>query len=1037
MTGHTEAAFEHAIEHGLITHDRYVKGDPAKFDPVSALIPDEVIGFIKSTQQSRWQQLEDLLKDRTAATIIDSLTKELASKGTLGVLRHGFKCYGKELRLAFFQPNSRMNPESAARYSANRLTITRQVSFISTVLRRPDGTPRKCIIDVVLSVNGLPVVTAELKNPLTGQRAEDGCRQYMNDRDGRDSLFRFKERTLVHFAVDPDEAWMTTELKGAETVFLPFNRGNNFGAGNPPVQGNWKTHYLWDEVLRADSLLDILQRFMHLEVTERTINTPTGKRTVRRELMIFPRYHQLDVVRKLVSHARTHGPGRNYLIQHSAGSGKSNSIAWLAHRLASLHDTADVKVFDSVIVITDRLVLDQQLQNTVYQFEHKTGVVEKIDENTQQLAKALAGGTPIVISTIQKFPFISQAIRTLEKNGESVNLNTAGKCFAVIVDEAHSSQSGETSAALKGILNKDGIADAIAAQLGEEEDGELTDEVKAAIKKEMMSRARQPNLSFFAFTATPKFKTRAVFDEPGPSGASPFHLYSMQQAIEEGYILDVLKNYTTYTRFFGLVKQIEDDPEVPKKAAAKALGQFLELHPVNIEQVVQVIIEHFRLKVMHELGGRAKAMVVTASRLSAVKYKQAFDRYIKDKGYTGIRALVAFSGTVQDPEQPDSAFTEVGMNNGLPERELPERFAGEDYRVLIVAEKYQTGFDQPLLHTMYVVKRLAGVQAVQTLSRLNRTAPGKTRTFVLDFRNEEDEIFKAFKPYYQATPVGEDVDPQKLNQLHHQLLQHAIFTPQDVTEFAAVWFKPRRDPSGQDHKLMNAILDRCVERFKQRKEEEREEFRGRLTAFRNLYGFLSQILPYADEELERLYAFVRNLGSKLPLPGDGTKFTLDDDVALKFFRLQQVSDGTIDLSRGEPEPLKGPTDLGTGRQANDSIALSTLVEQLNERFGTDFTEADQLFFDQVRATAERDEKVVEAAKANNLANFSDFFGRILDDLFIQRMEGNDDIFRRVMTDKQFRSIAQEHLAHEVFERINEGRAGEASDRDAQSSTVVR
>jgi type I restriction enzyme R subunit len=1020
MAGHTEIDFERAIEHGLITLDRYQHRTPGAFDQATALLHEDVVGFIRDSQPARWAQLEAMLKDSTAATVIDCLTKELASKGALGVLRHGFKCYGKELRLAYFQPNSGLNPDSAARYAANRLTITRQLAFASTVLKRPDGAPRTCVIDVVLSVNGLPVVTAELKNPLTGQRAEHACKQYMQDRDGRDPLFRFKERALVHFAVDPDEVRMTTELKGADTSFLPFNRGHASGAGNPPIEGNWKTHYLWDEVLRADSLLDILQRFMHLDVSERTVNTPTGKRRVRREAMIFPRYHQLDSVRKLVAHARTHGSGRNYLIQHSAGSGKSNSIAWLAHRLASLHDAADAKVFDSVVVITDRRVLDDQLQNTVYQFEHKTGVVEKIDENTQQLAKALAGGTPIIISTIQKFPFISQAICALEKKGEGIALSTAGKRFAVIVDEAHSSQSGETVTALKGILNKDGIADAIAAQLGEEEDGDLSEEARAAILREALQRPRQPNLSFFAFTATPKFKTKAVFDEPGPTGAAPFHEYTMRQAIEEGFILDVLQNYTTYKRFFGLVKQIADDPDLPKRPAAKALTQFLELHPVNIEQVVQVIIEHFRLKVMHELGGRAKAMVVTGSRLAAVKYKQAFDRYIRDKGYTGIRALVAFSGTVEDPDQPGATFTEVGMNNGLPERELPERFAEDEYRVLIVAEKYQTGFDQPLLQTMYVVKKLAGVQAVQTLSRLNRMAPGKTRTFVLDFRNEEEAIFEAFKPYYTTTPVGENADPQKLNALHHKLLQPAIFTPKDVTDFAAVWFKARRDPSGQDHKQMNAVVDRCVMRFSECEEAEREEFRGQLTAFRNLYGFLSQILPYLDEELERLYAFARNLAAKLPPPGNGAKVTLDDDVALKFFRLQQVSEGTIDLSQGEADPLKGPSDVGTGQQKDTHVALSTLVGQLNERFGTDFTEADQLFFDQVRAAAERDEKIVEAAKANSEANFSAFFGRVLDDLFIQRMEGNDEIFNRVMNDKQFRNVAQEHLAREIYERVRDG-----------------
>ncbi len=1034
MAGHTEYDFETAIEHGLIAegglresgagefHAKTVraefrKGTPAEFEPATALFPSQTLEFIRVTQPARWAELEAMLKERTPSTIIDSLVKELASKGALGVLRHGFKCYGKTLRLAYFRPNSGMNPEAQARYAANRLTITRQVEFLSDVLKRPDGAKRKCIIDVVLAVNGLPVVTAELKNPLTGQRAQDACKQYQTDRDGRDLLFRFKERALVHFAVDPDEVWMTTQLKGAETIFLPFNRGNNFGAGNPPVEGDWKTHYLWDEVLQADSLLDILQRFMHLEVTERTAETPAGLRTIRKEAMIFPRYHQLDAARKLVAHAAANGSGHNYLVQHSAGSGKSNTIAWLAHRLASLHDAKDEKVFHSVVVITDRLVLDQQLQNTIYQFEHKTGVVEKIDENTQQLAKALSNGTPIIISTIQKFPFISQAIRTLEGKGEGVKIDTRDRRFAVIVDEAHSSQSGETVSALKGILNKDGIAAAIASQMGDEEDGDLTEEARADIRRQMMQRARQPNLSFFAFTATPKFKTKAVFDEPGPTGHAPFHEYSMRQAIEEGFILDVLQNYVTYKRFFGLVKRIESDPSVPKKKAAKALGQFLELHPVNIEQVIAVITEHFRSRVMHELGGRAKAMVVTGSRLSAVKHKTAFDKYIHDRGYHGIRALVAFSGTVEDPDDPGSAYTEVGMNGGLSEKELPERFAGDDYRVLIVAEKYQTGFDQPLLQTMYVVKKLAGVQAVQTLSRLNRTAPGKTATFVLDFQNAEDEIYKAFKPYYETTPIGENADPQKLNDLHHKLLQPAVFTPGDVHEFAAVWFKKRRDPSGQDHRLMNAVLDRCVERFGKLDEATQDEFRGQVTAFCNLYAFLSQIMPYFDAGLETLYAFLRNLSAKLPSAGDGSKFTLDDDVALKFFRLQQVGSGAIDLSDGEADPLKGPTDVGTAAEKEVTVALSTLVGKLNERFGTDFTEADQLFFDQVRSTAEHDEKIVEAAKANNFANFSAFFARILEDLFIDRMDGNEEIFNRVMSDPKFREIAQDQLAREVYERI--------------------
>ena len=1023
MSGHTERAFETAIEAVLTRSGGYQKRIPSAFDEAHTLFPDDVAGFLKDSQPAKWNALEALLGSRANATTLESLSKELELKGTLHVLRHGFKCYGKTFRMAYFRPNTTMNPEAAENYARNRLTITRQVAFTS-VMKKPDGENRRCIIDVTLALNGIPVLTAELKNPLTGQRAADAMRQYAHERDGRDHLFAFKKRALVHFAVDPDEAWMTTRLNGKETHFLPFNRGNNHGAGNAPVEGNWKTHYLWDDVLQADSLVEILQRFMHLEVKEKQVKTDKGVRTVRKETMIFPRYHQLDAVRRLVAHAKAKGAGRNYLVQHSAGSGKSNSIAWLAHRLASLHDERDHKVFHSVVVVTDRRVLDQQLQDTIYQFEHKTGVVEKIDEDTQQLAFALSQGTPIVITTIQKFPFISQALSTLENKGSGVKIDTAGKRFAVIVDEAHSSQSGETATALKGMLNKEGIESAIAAQLSEEEDDDLSDEARAAVLRDALQRARQPNLSFFAFTATPKFKTKVLFDEPGPSGASPFHEYSLRQAIEEGFVIDVLQNYTTYKRFFGLIKLVEDDPEVPRRKAAKALARYLELHPFNVEQVVSVIVEHFRLNVMAELGGRAKAMVVAGSRLAAVKYKLALDRYIQEQGYTGIHSLVAFSGTVEDPDAPGSCYTEVAMNDGLPESQLPEAFERDDYRVLLVAEKYQTGFDQPLLQTMYVVKRLAGVQAVQTLSRLNRIAPGKSRTFVLDFANEEEDIFKAFKPYYETTPIGENADPHRLAELQHRMLQWAICTPADVTAFAEVWYRAKRHHSVSDHRVINAVLDTVVQRFKDREEEEREEFRGQLKAYRNLYAFLSQIIPYQDSDLEQLYAFVRNLLAKLPPPGDGRAFVLDDEVALRFFRLQQMTEGSIDLSDGEADPLKGPTDLGTAQVRDGDVALSSLIDRLNERFGTSFTHADQLFFDQIRASAENDEGIAEAALANGLSDFASYLDRILDDLFIARMEGNEDIFTRVMTDPEFRSTAHAHLAQEIFRRVRQRETAE-------------
>jgi type I restriction enzyme R subunit len=628
---------------------------------------------------------------------------------------------------------------------------------------------------------------------------------------------------------------------------------------------------------------------------------------------------------------------------------------------------------------------------------------------------------PIIISTIQKFPFIAQALRTLEQKGEDLTLATAGKCYAVIVDEAHSSQTGETASALRGMLNRDGIEAAIAAQLSDVEDENLTEEAKRAILRDTLQRGRQPNLSFFAFTATPKFKTKAMFDEPGPDGQSPFHEYTMKQAIEESFIMDVLKNYTTYKRFYGLVKQIENDPQVPKRAAAKVLTQFLTLHPHNIEQVVTIIVEHFRANVMHEIGGRAKAMVVTGSRLEAVRYKLAFDRYISERGYTGIKSLVAFSGTVEDPAIPESAYTEVGMNDGLPEAELPETFDSDGFRVLLVAEKYQTGFDQPLLQAMYVVKRLAGVQAVQTLSRLNRMAPGKARTFVLDFANEDDDIFKAFKPYYEDTPMGESVDPQRLNELQHRVLEWAIFTTEDVSAFSVVWYGKKKDHTATDHRTMNAILDRAVDAFQRLEEEEREEFRGQITALRNLYAFLSQIIPYQDSELEQFYVFCRNLISKLPPPGDGSSFTLDDEVALKYFRIQQMTQGSISLDDGEADPLKGPSDVGSGGRKDEEVGLKDLVERLNERFGTSFSRADQLFFEQVRESAEGDERIVEAALANKYDNFASYLERMLDELFIDRMDDNEEVFSKVMSDQPFRAAVHKGLARELYERIREGR----------------
>lgn len=1031
MKKHTEARLEDAIIDDLTARGGYVfvdynKGKTAGlYDKQRALDPTLVLGFIQSTQEKVWKSLEAIHGSETGKVVLDHLGKELETKGMLKVLRQGFKCYGKKLRVAVFAPNNRLNPDTLALYEKNVLSVTRQLYYSE------DNTNS---LDLVLFLNGLPVATAELKNPLSGQTVEDAKRQYKKDRDHRELIFEFKKRALVHFAVDQDEVFMATRLSGDKTHFLPFNLGNRGHAGNPPAEDRgYRTAYLWREVWQRDSLMDILGRFMHLQVEEKRILTDEGVKKITKETMIFPRYHQLDCVRKLISHTRTHGPGRNYLVQHSAGSGKSNSIAWLAHRLSSLHDANDKKVFDSVIVVTDRLVLDQQLQNTIYQFDHKQGVVQKIDEDTRQLVQSLANGTPIIITTLQKFPFVAETLAKLREEYHSdLAIATKDKQFAVIVDEAHSSQSGESAMELKGVLNADRIqeeATNYAAEQGLDEDDDA--DHLAGVVREMMKRGKQPNLSYFAFTATPKFKTKKVFDEPGPTGESPFHLYTMRQAIEERFILDVLKNYITYEAYFRIVQATDEDVHVERKKAARALARILTLHPHNLAAKTEVMVEHFRAHVKHKIGGRAKAMVVTDSRLHAVRYKRSFDDYITDKGYTDVKTLVAFSGVVQDPDFPDKTWTEVSMNGGIKEKELPDKFDSHEYQVLIVAEKYQTGYDQPLLHTMYVDKKLTGLHAVQTLSRLNRTFPGKEDTFILDFRNKPEEIFKAFKPYYEDTPTEPLTDAQHLYRLQHQIDETGLVFEEEVNAFCAVYFKPQRKETVHDHAKMNGILDQAVDRFKEFSEERREEVKALLVNFRNMYGFLSQVIPYQDSDLEQLYTYLRFLLTKLPKRESGTDYHLEDEIELQYYRLQKISEGRIDLTSGDIYPLKGPGDVGTG-QEDETIRLSDLIDILNERFGTDFTQADQLFFDQIQEEAVENETLKKAAAANSKEDFRYVFEKAFESLVIDRMEGNEEIFGRLMSDGEFRKLASEYLLNKVYSALQSESNDEAAEGNGKS-----
>lgn len=989
---HTEKGFEQAIEYHLLTHG-HEKGDPVNFHAGLALDPIVLVRFLKDTQPKEWAKLASIYGAEAEAKVVQNIAGDLDQRGMLECVRHGVTDRGIKLRLAYFKPATRMNPETITLYGKNILTVTRQVHY--------SEKQTKLSVDMLLSFNGLPIATAELKNPFTGQTVENAKRQYKFDRDPKQLLFQFKRRALVHFAVDPDEVYMATRLAGKDTFFLPFNKGRDGGKGNPdnPVSG-WKTAYLWEEVWERDSWLDILARFIHLEVKDEVKN---GKR-IKKEAIIFPRYHQLDAVRKLLAAAKANGPGTNYLVQHSAGSGKSNTIAWEAHRLASLHDDQDKLIFDSVIVITDRRVLDKQLQDTIYQFEHKQGVVQKIDENSAQLAAAITAGTRIVITTLQKFSFVLDKIKELPRRN-----------YALIVDEAHSSQTGEAASNLRRVLAATTLEDAEKEEGGADpSENDAEDE----ILKQIAARGPQKNLSFLAFTATPKHKTLEMFGTNGPDGKPwPFHLYSMRQAIEEGFILDVLEHYTTYKTYFKLTKAIEDDPDVDRKKATQAIARFVSLHPHNLAQKTEVMVEHFRNFTCKKIGGRAKAMVVTRSRLHAVQYKRAFDKYLKEKGYANIRALVAFSGTVKEGGLD---YTEAGMN-GFGERELPQKFDTDDYHLLVVAEKYQTGFDQPLLHTMYVDKKLQGLQAVQTLSRLNRTCPGKEDTFILDFENEVEEIKEAFRPYYERTEIEERVDPNLVGRLKSKLDDFQIYWQQEVEDFASVFFKPPEKQREQDKGLLHKHVDPSVGRFRKEPEERQLDFRHQLGSYLRLYSFLSQLMNFNNPDFEKLYAFGRLLITKLGDEGGADRFFIDDEVKLAYYRLTKTHEGSAALASGDSAPVSGPTNVGTGRAKEEDIAkLSEIVEVLNERFGTEFTKEDQLFFDQVVGDLKTDEQLADQARTNTPEQFKLAFDPKGMAAVIARMERNENISNQFMSNEQLRAVALELMMQRVYTHFQQG-----------------
>ena len=957
MSIHHESAFETEICEYLAAHG-WIYEPEAKdrgYDRVRALYPPDLFAWLEETQP---EQLAKVVKPESPATeqahareqLLDRLVKTLdlpldQGGGTLTALRQGFKKTPASFTLAQFAPNTTLNEQANRRFAQNRLRVVRQVHY---------STKNENSIDLVLFVNGLPVATIELKTDNT-QSLDDAVAQYRQQRNPRgEPLLGFAHRALVHFAVSTDRIAMTTRLEGAATRFVPFDRGYDDGAGNPPTPGKAATAYLWERVLDRDAFLFVLGRLLHLQKTVAT-DPITGESTTSTSLL-FPRFHQWELVTELLATARREGAGERYLVQHSAGSGKTNSIAWLAHGLSGLHDEHNDKVFDTVIVVTDRTVLDDQLQRAVRQIEGVDGTVATINADEVRrageasksalLARELLAGKLIVIVTLQTFPYALDAIRE--------HASLAERRFAIIADEAHSSQTGRASQKLRVALTLDELADL-------DDGGEI--DIESVLAAEMTARASAPNLSFFAFTATPKTKTLELFGRPDPGDPEclprPFHVYSMRQAIEEGYILDVLRNYTTYDTAFRIAERSKPHLEaldlVDESEATRGLMRWVSLHPTNIAQKVQIIVEHFRENVAHLLDGHAKAMIVTSSREAAVRYKQAIDAYIAKRGYR-LRTLVAFSGTLTQDEVSGVAFahaappySEANLNQGLRGRTLPVAFASDDFSILIVANKYQTGFDQPLLCAMYVDKRLAGVSAVQTLSRLNRTYPaaGKDQTFVLDFVNDPDEILESFQTYYRTAWLGDATDIDRVHDVMTKLDAEGIYTADEIETFVDAFVRGSLG-AGPSHGAHTAPLSAAARRFSERyRTAEAEGDKGeieRLNIFRKdvgtfvrLYDFLSQIIDYADTSLEKHALFLRLL---LPRLTDRSPSDAIDFSAVELTHIKQARSGEhrLDLDSGAAAPLR-PVEPGGGAARDPRLVrLAEILARINELFaGEDFS----------------------------------------------------------------------------------------------------
>lgn len=969
VTDTSEKGLESFITNHLVSVNGYIQREFTEYDRDLCLDLPLLFEFLESTQADELVRLKRLHGDSYQQKIARRLVDRIKSKGVIEVLRKGIVDNGVTIKLLFDKPVSDLNPSSHERYAKNIFSVMRQLHFSQSTEQS---------LDLGIFINGIPVITFELKNELTKQSYQDAIRQYRQDRSPREPLFGFG-RCIVHFAVDSEQVYMTTHLLGDKTYFLPFNKGTDHAAGNPVNPNGIKTSYLWEDILTKDSLTNLVENFASL-VEE------TNEDDKKIKKLLFPRYHQLDVVRKLLANAQSAGAGRRYLIQHSAGSGKSNSIAWLAHQLVDLHDESGSNtIFDTIIVVTDRTVLNSQIGENLRQFTQVDGVFEDIDKSSKQLKEALQDGKKIISTTIQKFPYILADLGTLPSSK-----------FAVIIDEAHSSQSGESSRKLN---------QALSGANGSDEE-EKTDEDR--ILEAIQSRKMLDNVSYFAFTATPKNKTLELFGDRNADGKPvPFHIYSMKQAIEEGFILDVLKNYTTYHTYFKLIKSVEDDPEYDKQAAKRKIAKFIGTDERTIEKKALVMLDHFMNAVVatRKINGHAKSMVVTASRKSAVEYKKVFDRLLAEKNIP-FKALVAYSGEIDGKtEGALNDYSVSGVND------IKKSFKHDDYRFLIVANKFQTGFDQPLLHTMYVDKQLHGVMAVQTLSRLNRTKyPYKKDTFVLDFVNESADIQASFEPFYKTTMLADTTDPNQLFDVKDALADYQLYSDDEIKQYASLILATA--PVNELH----AMLDVSVARFKQLGKDEQYDVIAKVKTLTRMYAFLSQIIPFESIELERLYIYLNHLKDKLrPEKADDTTADLLSNIDLDSYRVQLVATQNIALA-GDAElaPL-GPDTAGGGEVEMDS--LSGIVKSLNEQFGDiEFSDGDKLkkTFAELTEEVKNDEEYIRATEGTDKQNSWITFQKVLQSKFHNKVTTDFDLYKKYNDDKAFHDFISEELFEHVW-----------------------